>query len=73
MQKVLAKNRQDINSPEFDAKKKIKYTENGNVMVMQGNYFNGTPVDLLLVLSYLEQEQHAQMNYSKYSYFLGML
>lgn len=62
---------QDIDSPEFDAKKKIKYAEIGNVM--QGNYFNGTPVDLLLVLSYLDQEQHAQMNYSKYSFIYDSL
>ena len=62
---------QDIDSPEFNAKKKIKYAEIGNVM--QGNYFNGTPVDLLLVLSYLDQEQHAQMNYSKYSFIYDSL
>ena len=67
----LEEDGQDIDSPEFDAKKKIKYAEIGNVM--QGNYFNGTPVDLLLVLSYLDQEQHAQMNYSKYSFIYDSL
>ena len=35
---------------------------------MKNNYFNKTPIDLLLVLSYLEQEQPAQINYSRFSY-----
>lgn len=67
----LEEDGQDIDSLEFDAKKKIKYAEIGNVM--QGNYFNGTPVDLLLVLSYLDQEQHTQMNYCKYSFIYDSL
>ncbi len=56
----------DENSPEFDAKRKAKYAEIGTVM--KGNYFNGTPIDLLLVLSYLEQNQLTQIDYSRYSF-----
>ena len=57
---------QDINSTSFDAKKRKKYTQIQTVM--KSNYFNNTPIDLLLVLSYLEQEQPAQINYSRFSY-----
>lgn len=57
---------QDINSTSFDAKKRQKYSQIQTVM--KNNYFNKTPIDLLLVLSYLEQEQPAQVNYSRFSY-----
>ena len=57
---------QDINSTIFDAKKREKY--NQIYTVMKSNYFNRTPMDLLLVLSYLEQEHPAQINYSRFSY-----
>lgn len=57
---------QDINSTSFDAKKRQKYSQIQTVM--KSNYFNKTPIDLLLVLSYLEQEQPAQVNYSRFSY-----
>lgn len=61
----------DKNSPEFDAKRKEKYDQVKNVM--QGNYFNKTPLDLLLVLSYLDQENPTQINYSRYSYIYDSL
>lgn len=61
----------EIESVEFNAKKKTKYTEIGNVM--KGNYFNGTPTDLLLVLSYLEQEHLTQVDYSRYSFIYDSL
>lgn len=61
----------DVDSVEFDAKRKAKYTEIGNVM--KGNYFNGTPIDLLLVLSYLEQEHPTQIDYSRYSFIYDSL
>lgn len=35
---------------------------------MRSNYFNKTPIDLLLVLSYLDQEHPTQLDYSRYSY-----
>lgn len=57
---------QSINSTSFDARKREKYAQIQTVM--KSNYFNETPIDLLLVLSYLEQEQTAQINYSRFSY-----
>lgn len=63
---LLEDDAQDINSTSFDAKKREKYTQIQTVM--KSNYFNKTPIDLLLVLSYLEQEQPAQINYSRFSY-----
>lgn len=53
-------------SVAFDAKRKEKYTQ--IQAVMQSNYFNKTPIDLLLVLSYLEQDNPTQLDYSRYSY-----
>lgn len=53
-------------SVAFDAKRKEKYAQ--IQAVMKSNYFNKTPIDLLLVLSYLEQEQPTQLDYSRYSY-----
>ena len=35
---------------------------------MKGNFFNKTPIDLLLVLSYLDQDGEAQIDYSRYSF-----
>lgn len=61
----------DQTSPEFDAKRKEKYDQVNNVM--KGNYFNKTPLDLLLVLSYLDQDDRAQINYSRYSYIYDSL
>lgn len=63
---LLEDETQDINSTSFDAKKRQKYSQIQTVM--KSNYFNKTPIDLLLVLSYLEQEQPAQVNYSRFSY-----
>ncbi|RHP47297.1 metallophosphoesterase [Clostridium sp. AF32-12BH] len=56
----------DENSVAFDGRKKEKYGQIHEVM--KGNYFNKTPIDLLLVLSYLEQDSSNQLNYSRYSY-----
>ncbi len=63
---LLDDDTQDINSTSFDAKKREKYTQIQTVM--KSNYFNKTPLDLLLVLSYLEQDHPAQINYSRFSY-----
>ena len=63
---LLEEDTQDINSTFFDAKKRKKYAQIQTVM--KSNYFNKTPIDLLLVLSYLEQEQPAQINYSRFAY-----
>ena len=56
----------DVDTVTFDAKKKEKY--NQIETVMKSNYFNKTPIDLLLVLSYLEEDHPAQLDYSRYSY-----
>lgn len=61
----------DINSVSFDAKKREKDAQ--VQIVMKSNYFNRTPMDLLLVLSYLEQEQPTQINYSRFSYIYDSL
>ena len=53
-------------SVAFDAKRKEKYAQ--IQAVMKSNYFNKTPIDLLLVLSYLEQDHPTQLDYSRYSY-----
>ncbi|SCH96157.1 Uncharacterised protein [uncultured Clostridium sp.] len=53
-------------SVAFDAKRKEKYAQ--IQAVMRANYFNKTPIDLLLVLSYLEQDHLTPLDYSRYSY-----
>ena len=54
------------NTPAFDAKRREKYAQ--VEAVMKGNFFNKTPIDLLIVLSYLEQDGEAQIDYSRYSF-----
>lgn len=53
-------------TPAFDAKRREKYAQ--VQAVMNGNFFNKTPIDLLLVLSYLSQDGEAQIDYSRYSF-----
>ena len=53
-------------TPAFDAKRREKYAQVQTVM--KGNFFNKTPIDLLLVLSYLGQDGEAQIDYSRYSF-----
>ena len=53
-------------TPVFDAKRREKYAQVQTVM--KGNFFNKTPIDLLLVLSYLGQDEEAQIDYSRYSF-----
>lgn len=61
----------DENTPDFDAKRKEKYAQ--VEAVMKGNFFNKTPIDLLLVLSYLDQDGQAQIDYSRYSFIYEKL
>lgn len=61
----------DISSPSFDAKRREKYAQLQTVM--KGNYFNKTPVDLLLVLSYLDQDEPMRIDYSRYSFIYDKL
>lgn len=53
-------------SVAFDTRRRKKYVQ--IQAVMRSNYFNKTPIDLLLVLSYLDQEHPTQLDYSRYSY-----
>ena len=50
----------------FDARRKEKYKQIESVM--KTNYFSKTPIDLILVLSYLEEDHPTQLDYSRYSY-----
>lgn len=61
----------EIDTPSFDAKRREKYTQ--IEMVMKGGFFNKTPLDLLLVLSYLDQEAPTQIDYSRYSFIYEAL
>lgn len=56
---------------EFDAARKAKVAQLD--AVMQTNYFNKTPVDLLIVLSYLEEDHSASLDFSRYSYIYDEL
>lgn len=61
----------EVGTVAFDAKKKEKYKQIQTVM--KSNYFNKTPIDLLLVLSYLEEDHPTQLDYSRYSYVYDSL
>ncbi len=63
---MLDENNKNIDDSYFDAQRKEKYSQ--IQAVMKKNFFNRTPMDLLLVLSYLDQDNIAQINYSRYSY-----
>lgn len=56
----------EVETVAFDAKKKEKYKQ--IQLVMKSNYFSKSPLDLLLVLSYLEEDNPTQLDYSRYSY-----
>lgn len=62
---------EEINSVAFEARRKEKYAQIH--AVMKSNYFNKTPLDLLLVLSYLDEEETGQLDYSRYSYVYDKL
>jgi hypothetical protein len=51
-----------IDEVVFEGKRRNKYAQIETVM--QNNFFNKTPLDLLLVLSYLDQDNVAPINYS---------
>lgn len=68
---LLDENDKDIYSPSFDAKRREKYTQLQTVM--KGNFFNKTPIDLLLVLTYLDQDEPLQIDYSRYSFIYDKL
>ena len=60
-----------IDQVVFEGKRRDKYVQIQTVM--QKNFFNKTPLDLLLVLSYLDQDDVVRIDYSKYSYIYEAL
>lgn len=68
---LSTKSNQDNTSIEFN--QKIRDKINQVDTIMKNKYFNRTPVDFLLVLSYLEQDSIIQMDYSRYSYVYDAL
>lgn len=62
---------QDINSQQFDAKRKNKISQMNNVL--KNGYFSNTPLEFLLVLSYLDNSETMNTDYSRYSYIYDCL
>lgn len=62
---------QDINSQEFDAKRREKLIQIQNVL--KNGYFRNTPLEFLLVLSYMENSEAMNADYSRYSYVYDCL
>ncbi|MBD5492513.1 MAG: metallophosphoesterase [Lachnospiraceae bacterium] len=62
---------QDINSKEFDGKRKDKLSQMQNVL--KNGYFRNTPLEFLLVLSYMENSEAMNTDYSRFSYVYDCL
>lgn len=62
---------QDDSSLEFDTKRKELDSQINNVM--KNGFFRRTPLELLLVLSYLDNSTRINMDYSRYSYIYDCL
>lgn len=62
---------QDVNSQEFDTKRKVKLSEMQSVL--RNGYFNDTPLEFLLVLSYLDNSEIINTDYSRHSYIYDFL
>lgn len=63
---LLTDPRQDINSMQFDGQRHKKMEQID--LVMRKGFFNKTPIELLLVLSYLDNVGNINRDYSRYSY-----
>lgn len=68
---LLEDSEQDINSLEFDAKRRLKLTQIQNVL--KNGYFKNTPLEFLLVLSYMENSEKMNADYSRFSYVYDCL
>lgn len=68
---MLDEENQMIDPIVFEERRRKKYTQIQTVM--QNNFFNRTPMELLLILSYLDQDKVVPINYSKYSYIYETL
>lgn len=62
---------QDVKSIEFQAKVKEKTSQINSII--KNGYFSNTPIDFLLVLSYIDNVQMVSTDYSKYSYIYDVL
>ncbi len=62
---------QDINSQEFDGKRKDKLSQMQNIL--KNGYFRNTPLEFLLVLSYMENSEAMNTDYSRFSYVYDCL
>jgi len=62
---------QDVSSQEFDAKKKAKDTQMQSII--KNSYFSNTPIEFLLVLSYIDNAETINADYSRYSYIYDSL
>lgn len=62
---------QDINSQEFDAKRREKLSQMQNVL--KNGYFRNTPLEFLLVLSYMDNSEAMNTDYSRFSYVYDCL
>lgn len=68
---LLEDSTQDVNSIEFQAKVKQKTSQVQSVI--KNGYFSNTPLEFLLVLSYIDNAQAISTDYSKYSYIYDSL
>ena len=62
---------QDVNSLDFDVKRKTKLSQMQRVL--KNGYFSNTPLEFLLVLSYIDNSQSMNADYSRYSYVYDCL
>jgi len=63
---LLSDNTQDENSEVFDVLRRNKLNQVKSVM--KKGFFNKTPIEFLLILSYLDSNQVMSTDYSRYSY-----
>lgn len=62
---------QDVNSQQFDAKRRAKLAQMQSVL--KNGYFSNTPLEFLLVLSFLDNSELVNADYSRYSYIYDCL
>lgn len=62
---------QDVTSQKFDVKRKTKLSQMQSVL--KNGYFSNTPLEFLLVLSYVDNSEAMNADYSRYSYIYDCL
>lgn len=68
---LLEDSSQDVNSQEFDIKRKQKKSQIESVI--RTGFFSNTPLEYLLVLSYIDNSSVMSTDYSRYSYIYDCL